>query len=151
MLTTGQLRYIDAKQCPDEGTLTAQWSSHSATFYAIRLPANVGGTRLWLRCACGQTVKRLYFYKQWLRCRHCLRLGYQSQLVDGHTRACWREEKLRKLLPCGARRPKGMHRTTYWRIQAAIRHAQELQDYYFCAMVAPFLIRFRSNALQVDL
>lgn len=128
MLITAQLRHIDAKEFSLEGRFTATWGNHTGDFVVIRLPSNVGGSRVWLRCKCGRTVKRLYFYGQWLRCRHCLRLGYQSQLVDGYTRQVWREDRLRKLLPCGARRPKGMHRATYYRIKAAILDAQEKQN-----------------------
>lgn len=139
MLTTGQLRYIDAKQLPGCGTATITSGATPYTFTAVWKPSNVGKRRLWMRCACGRAVKRLYLYEKWLRCRHCLRLGYQSQLVDGHTRQIWREDKLRKMLPCGARRPKGMHRTTYRRIKAAIQVANYMQDYYFCQLAARFL------------
>lgn len=140
MVIVEQLRFIDAGLCKN-GPGTYYFNGHEAT--VINRASNVGGSRLWLRCACGRTVKRLYFYGKWLRCRHCLRLGYQSQLVDVYTRQIWREEKLRKLLPCGARRPKGMHRATYRRIKAMIRDAQELQDCYFSVSIMPALRRFK--------
>ncbi len=143
MLITEQLQHIDAKVFSLEGSRIADWNGYSATFEFVRLPSNVGGSQLWLHCACGRTVKRLYFYRAWLRCRHCLQLGYQSQLVDGYTRQIWREDRLRKLLPCGARRPKGMHLKTYRRIREAIRNAQEMQDYYFCLVALPILRRMR--------
>lgn len=130
MLTTAHLQRINVKQFRSEGTMNATWGKHSGTFNIVRRPSNVGGSRLWLQCACGRTVKHLYHYQQWMRCRHCFNLAYQCQTVDMYTRAQWQVDKLRKRLPCGARRPKGMHLKTFRNIKAAIHNAEEKQDDY---------------------
>ncbi|AUN30297.1 hypothetical protein [Niveispirillum cyanobacteriorum] len=86
-----------------------------------------GGSRPWFRCVCfsggqycGKRVAKLYGAGKLFACRHCYRLGYQSQLEREHLLPLHTANKLRKKLggdPGMAspipKKPKGMHWRTY--------------------------------------
>jgi hypothetical protein len=88
---------------------------------------HLGGTRLWFLCpqpGCGRQAAVLYERGRFA-CRHCLGLAYPSQRESPSDRALRRAERVRTRLgwepwECSVygRRPKGMHRTTFMRLQA---------------------------------
>ena len=96
---------------------------HIATAWT---PCRFGGKRPWFSCEhCGRRVLRLYVLGGVFACRHCHRLGYESQLETPHQRGSGRAQKIRRRLAGGAddpfmefpARPRGMHQETYerWR------------------------------------
>lgn len=97
-----------------------------------------GGSRPWFRCVCssgdrycGKRVAKLYGAGKLFACRHCYRLGYQSQLERGPGIPLHAANKLRtklggdpgmaSLIP---NKPKGMHWRTY---NAAVRRIWDLE------------------------
>ena len=104
---------------------------HIATAWT---PCRFGGKRLWFQCEyCGRRVIRLYVIGRVFACRHCHRLGYESQLETPHQRGSGRAQKIRRRLAGGAddpfmafpARPRGMHQETYERWRRAHDDAQE--------------------------
>jgi hypothetical protein len=83
-----------------------------------------GGQRCWLTClSCGRRCRVLYG-GTYFRCRQCRRLTYESQYERPWQRLISQAAKLRmKLGGSGSmeepfpRKPKGMHWTTYWRLE----------------------------------
>jgi hypothetical protein len=84
----------------------------------------LGGRRAWFECpGCGGRAAILYGWP--FRCRRCRGLAYPSQREDHATRASRRVQWLRRrvggtgnLLEPFPERPKGMHRSTYWRLMS---------------------------------
>ncbi len=79
---------------------------------------HLGGKRPWFLCpGCGRRVAKLYV-ESLFQCRHCLQLAYQSQREGHLDRLLRRKDKIRKRLGwedgTEYRKPKGMHRKTYW-------------------------------------
>jgi len=100
-----------------------------------------GGRRPWLLCPgrrtaqepCGRRVTRLYETARSFVCRRCNSLPYRSQWEDADTRLLTRAQRVRVRLggaPFIGRpfppRPKGMHRTTYFRLLRIDRSANEV-------------------------
>lgn len=100
--------------------------------YAVRLthtPCNLGGDRAWWLCpaaGCWRRVAVLYLGSSGIfACRHCYRLGYRSQRETPDDRAARRANKVRArlgwdagILNFNGGKPKGMHWTTFIRLQA---------------------------------
>ncbi|TCT19485.1 hypothetical protein [Thiobaca trueperi] len=100
--------------------------------YAVRLDwtaCTYGGARPWFLCpadGCGRRVALLYIGRAGLFvCRHCYRLAYDCQRESDDDRATRRAERTRQrmgwepgILNFPGRRPKGMHRRTFERLQA---------------------------------
>lgn len=92
-----------------------------------------GGKRPWFQCGyCARRVLRLYSIEDVFACRHCHRLGYESQLETPHERGSGRAQKIRRRLDKGADdpmefpgRPRGMHRQTYERWRQTHDDAEE--------------------------
>jgi hypothetical protein len=87
-----------------------------------------------LRCdGCGRRAAKLYLGDGLVfACRLCRDLGYASQLENRRYRAITKARKLRvrlggsgNLLDPFPKRPRGMHRRTYDRLQAAAITAEE--------------------------
>lgn len=93
-------------------------------------PCNYGGKRPWLLCSrCGQRVGVLAGFDKYFLCRHCYQLPYQTQLMGKADRLQERATKIKERLGIeDARnlgrlvydfdRPKGMHHTTFRKLQA---------------------------------
>lgn len=97
--------------------------------YPVRLdwtPCYLGGERVWWRCpaaGCGRRVAVL-FGGRIFACRHCHHLAYLCQRETDDDRAARRAETLRRrlgwqpgILNGEGERPKGMHRSTFDRLQ----------------------------------
>ena len=118
------------------------------------VPAAFGGVRLYFLCPgaeCGRRVAMLYFCKSVFRCRHCLRLGYASQLEDERRRARRRADKLRARLDWPQQRalvlpvavkPKGMWSKTFERLRGYAIAAESIAAAAQTAHWARLLGRF---------
>lgn len=97
--------------------------------YPVRLsctPCTYGGQRAWWLCpavGCGRRVAVLYGGKVYA-CRHCHQLAYKTQRERSHDRAGSKADKLRNrlkwepgILNGNGIKPKGMHWTTFERLQ----------------------------------
>jgi hypothetical protein len=79
-------------------------------------PCHFGGVRWWIYCSrCNSRRRTLYLpLGHWrFACRDCLRLGYQSQLMQPLQRAELALRKLSARYP--PHRPRGRWRRTHWR------------------------------------
>jgi hypothetical protein len=99
--------------------------------YAVPLDwtaCTYGGSRPWFRCpatGCGRRVAKLYLGGSGVfACRHCYRLAYDCQRETDDDRATRRAETIRQrlgwepgILNFPGRRPNGMHRRTFERLQ----------------------------------
>jgi hypothetical protein len=83
-------------------------------------PSHYGGRRKWFMCGCGRSVTRLFIKGQRVACRHCLNLAYSSQREDKLDRMHRKIDKKQAVLKDERHRPKGMHRTTFWKKQDEI-------------------------------
>ena len=100
---------------------------------------HLGGTRPWFRCSasvggrpCGRRVAKLYLRGHVFACRQCCGLAYASQQEIPRHRAISRVQKIRLRLGGSPnlherfpKRPRGMHRWTYYRLLAKAMAAQE--------------------------
>ena len=113
-------------------TLAYSNSAHGGEWqpmsYPVRLcwtACHYGGERVWWLCpveGCGRRVAVLYSSAMFA-CRHCQQRGYQSQRESREDLESRRVNKLRARLGWKAGifnlaggKPKGMHWTTYWRL-----------------------------------
>jgi hypothetical protein len=88
---------------------------------------NFGGERPWFifpGAGCGRRVALLYGLGKYFLCRHCYDLVYESQRENEMHRALRRAQTIRERLGGSAnmtkpfpKKPKGMHWTTYERLQ----------------------------------
>ena len=86
-----------------------------------------GGRRSWFECPrCYRRARKLYAAGRLFLCRQCYGLKYSSQNEDAEDRCARKVRKIRARLGGGAdltesfpERPKGMHRTTYYRLWKA--------------------------------
>ena len=115
--------------------------------YPVRLswtPCTYGGQRAWWLCpavGCGRRVAVLYGGKIYA-CRHCHQLAYLTQREQPHDRAGSKADKLRDRLQWEAGilngngiKPKGMHWTTFERLEA---EHDALVDQSFAGIMAKF-------------
>jgi hypothetical protein len=100
---------------------------------------HLGGARPWFRCSvsvsgrpCGRRVAKLYLRGHVFACRQCCGLAYASQSENPRYRAISRVQKIRMRLGGSAnllkpfpKKPRGMHRMTYYRLSARAMAAQE--------------------------
>jgi hypothetical protein len=101
---------------------------------------HLSGARPWFRCVayvggrlCGRRVAKLYKRDAAVfACRHCCGLAYASQQEIPRYRAISRVQKLRMRLGGSAnllepfpKKPRGMHRLTYYRLFHKAMAAQE--------------------------
>jgi hypothetical protein len=122
-----------------------EWQSVEEPIPIVCAPCRFGGTRPYFRCpgvengiACGRRVAKLYGPGKYFLCRHCYRLAYASQSEGEGDRALRRANRIRMRLggdPGMAspfpRRPKGMWRRTYARLQNEVIEAEMLADWAF--------------------
>lgn len=95
------------------------------TLRIARQPCHLGGSRAWWVCPrCFRNCERVYLMRGG-GCRRCFNLAYPSQSETRGDRALRQLRKLNRRLQCPdwedphawARRPKGMHRTTFERLE----------------------------------
>ena len=110
-------------------------------------PCGFGGSRPWFLCPgvvngkrCGRRVAKLHAGGAYFLCRHCYQLGYASQCEREFDRLLRRANKLRTALggepgtgAMIARKPKGMHWTTYYARVAEVLQLEENANRLFMA------------------
>lgn len=109
-----------------------------------KTPCNFGGNRSWFLCPqCGRRCAVVYFGARGGRyaCRMCLRLAYLSEAQDGMGRMWRKQDKLAARLGEDGEKPKGMHWSTYERINDQIDDVEQAKDGLFC-MQAARMLRF---------
>lgn len=101
----------------------------SQTIRLARTPCHYGNTRPWFECPLCHRHAGLLFMR-WGRfaCRKCQRVAYSSQSDDALDRTWRKQGKLESRLGKDWQRPKGMHRTTYERLRAAVWDCEERRD-----------------------
>jgi hypothetical protein len=116
-----------------------EWKSIEQRVPFVWTRCHLGGARPWLRCTayvggrlCGRRVAKLYLRGYVFACRQCLGLAYASQSENPRYRAISRAQKARMRLGGSAnllkpfpKKPRGMHRRTYYRLSAKAMAAQE--------------------------
>jgi hypothetical protein len=94
-------------------------------------PCNFGGQRVWFQCAgCGERAAKLYSQIPPFKCRRCCDTRYQSQSETPEDRAMRKDRRIRHRLGASSSlaepilsKPRGMHRTTFHRLQRAAEDA----------------------------
>jgi hypothetical protein len=93
-----------------------------------RTGCHFGGSRPWFACPlCSKRAAVLYAPDGRFGCRHCQRIGYQSQAEDFNRRLYRKENKIRERLEPSLKRRKGMHTSTFKRLLAAFDQISERQ------------------------
>jgi hypothetical protein len=132
-----------------------EWQDVTEDVRIVRLRCRFGGARPYFICpgvvngvVCDRRVAKLYGPGRFFLCRHCYRLAHASQNEGEGDRAVRRASKTR--LRLGGKpyrtepfpkRPKGMWRRTYKRLQERTLQAEMLADEAFELAVARFLAR----------
>jgi hypothetical protein len=119
-------------------------------------PCRFGGERPWFICAvhangvyCGRRVAKLYDVGKLFACRHCYRLGYQSQRGDRMDQAHHRLKRLHEKLGADyddpemppPPKPKWMRWKTYSGIADQIEVGQDRLDHVFTIGAQRFIAR----------
>jgi hypothetical protein len=134
---------------------SGDWQDVTEDVRIVRLRCRYGGTRPYFICpgivngvTCGRRVAKLYGPGRYFLCRHCYRLSHASQNEGEWDRALRRAGKIR--LRLGGKpyhtepfpkRPKGMWRRTYKRLQERTLQAEMLADEAFELAVGRLLAR----------
>jgi hypothetical protein len=127
-----------------------KWEDVEETVRIVRVPCRFGGARPYFICpgavngiSCGRRVAKLHAAGRYFLCRHCYRLAHASQSESGWDRALRRANKIRQRLggePGMAatfpKKPKGMHRRTYDRLQENVYEAEMLANERLAFIVA---------------
>jgi hypothetical protein len=114
-----------------------------------------GGARPWFVCpgmvngvACRRRVGKLYGAGRYFLCRHCDRLGYQSQREQRHDRVVRRVDKIRMRLGGDPgmwtpfpEKPKGMHWRSYDRLRERAATAEEAANEHLSMWLGRFKAR----------
>ncbi len=86
---------------------------------------NFDGRRRWFQCPTCYKNCRVIYGGTYFKCRHCYGLKYESQYERSWSRATEKSLKIRRKLGCYGgiddpfpEKPKGMHLTTYYKLQA---------------------------------
>ncbi|MET0120460.1 MAG: hypothetical protein ABW124_05405 [Candidatus Thiodiazotropha sp. 6PLUC9] len=129
----GMSTSIEVRTEPDRVFLTYRhrngtddWRKENYPIYLDWTECNLGGERPWFICpahSCGRRVAILYGGGIFA-CRHCHQLAYPSQREVAYDRAARRADKIRARLgwkqgvlnPKGWKKPKGMHWSTFERL-----------------------------------
>ena len=111
--------------------LVVRWDEPTPTRVFLELawqPMHFGGARPWFVCpSCGRRCGAVALLSNRAECRECGRYSYASSRASGdtmseaHVRMRAIERRLRQTPRIGRpvpKRPKGMHRRTYWRLVA---------------------------------
>jgi hypothetical protein len=120
----------------------ADWKDVNQRIPLAWTACRYGGRRPWFVCAvyangryCGRRVVKLFAGGELFACRHCYQLAYASQQEGPQTRGISQAQKIRTRLggsgdlsePFPAK-PKGMHWTTYERLEARADAAEAASD-----------------------
>lgn len=131
---------------------SSDWKSVEQRVPLVWTRCHLGGARPWFRCSafvgsrpCGKRVAKLYLRDAAeFACRQCCGLAYASQHESPRDRAISRVQKIRMRLGGSAnlleplpKRPRGMHRLTYYRLLGRAMAAQERST----ALMADYLHR----------
>ena len=130
-------------------TLEYRWQDSCTNWVPVTEAINLtyvdcsfGGVRPYFECPgvvnsspCRRRVGKLFAAGRYFLCRHCYRLGYESQCEAPQDRLLRRANKLRMTLggPLGAMygipaRPKGMWQRTYLRTASEIERCERQAD-----------------------
>lgn len=115
------------------GTLTVSYRANGRPVdEPLRLswtPCTFGGARPWLHCpCCGRRAAVLYLRSWRFVCRACGDIAYSVQSEDAVGRAWRRQGRLEARLGPHWSRPRGMHRTTYARLLAALGACEDARE-----------------------
>lgn len=108
------------------------WQQIEEVIPLVETSTNFGGRRDWFEClSCGRRCRIIYGGVRF-RCRTCLGFRYESQYEPPFARAASRALKIREKLGGSGgiddpfpKRPKGMHRRTYERLEAKEARLQQ--------------------------
>lgn len=122
-----------------------EWTSVNEHIPLLRSEQPFGGSRVYLGCLqCGSRNLVLYGGTRF-RCRKCLNLSYASQSEDVFGRAASRSQTIRKRLGGGGcfddpfpPKPKGMHWSTYHRLESECALLDEQVAMELCGLTARF-------------
>lgn len=147
---TGSLRYKVHPNSLELDYRTRQageeeWTPVNERVPLLRSEQPFGGSRVYLGCLrCGRRSLVLYGGSRF-RCRKCLNLAYASQSEDIFGRAASRSRSIRQRL--GGQgcfddpfppKPKGMHRSTYDRLENECARLDDLVAAELCGLMARF-------------
>lgn len=121
-------------------TYTLDGKSMQQRIKVLNTPCTYGGARPWFACpTCGARVAILYMRLGRFQCRACARVAYRSQSEDECGRSWLRQQKAEAQLRGRWKRPKGMHRATYERLQGVVIAAEMLRE----DIIDEFMVRHR--------
>lgn len=131
---------ISVRTVPDALLLDYTWMldgqprSITCRVDLAQTPCTLGGCRSWFVCPdCGRLCLVLFGVSRRgnFACRACQRLAYASEAESPIDR-CWRaQRKLEAKLTGAGKRPKGMHRKTFQRINERWAMIEERKDDLF--------------------
>lgn len=109
-------------------------------------PCNYGGSRTWFVApCCGTRVAKLYFRRSTFSCRKCHRLAYHVQSLDPIQRQHYAMARVEALLDDGER-PKGMHWSTFDKLQDRMQGIDDRLNLAFTLWAEPLLGRIGEGA-----
>ncbi|MBV1696228.1 MAG: hypothetical protein KGP27_17340 [Hyphomicrobiales bacterium] len=129
---------------------STDWTSIDERVPLLETATRFGGNRQWFLCLSCSRRCRILFGGARFRCRRCLNLKYETQYEPDFSRAATRALKIRERL--GGQggiddpfpdKPKGMHWTTYTRLQA---EEERLQQAWAMGIIG----RFRLEGQDAD-
>lgn len=115
---------------PVEDWIQIRWTS-----------CHLGGQRPWFECPrCGHRAGILFLRGGYFRCRQCQGLRYRCKSESSLNRARRKIGKIeRRLGDDQAIKPKGMHQSTFQRLQRKLEKAEEVEsDLLFDALLRSF-------------
>lgn len=119
-----------------------EWEAVEQRVSIVWTPCRFGGRRPWFICSvsangryCGRRVAKLYGAGKLFACRHCYHLAYASQQSSPHYRGMEQAQKIRMRLggsgsidEAFSDKPKGMHWSTYNRLEARAERLEQWAD-----------------------
>lgn len=120
-----------------------EWEDVTERVLLTSTPCTFGGQRCWFVCPhCSRRARKLFGAGKYFLCRHCYRLAYESQREDRYGRLVRKIQNIRTRLGGSSYladpfppKPKGMHETTYKRLQQKAEEAEWEADTHFIARV----------------
>lgn len=120
-----------------------EWTPVNEHVPLLRSEQPFGGSRLYLGCARCFSRNLVLYGGVRFRCRKCLNLAYASQCEDVIDRAASRSRKIRMRLGCDGGfddpfppKPKGMHWSTYDRLESECAKLDDQVAEKFCGLMA---------------